>query len=214
MSKFESMIVRVDALDANPWNPNKMQSRTFDAEVESIASFGFIDPITVREHPELKSRYQIIDGEHRWRAAKQLGLIEVPVSVVSVSDVEAKKLTIVLNETRGEADVMDLALLLKEISDDDDDLINSLPYSENELEDLLNIALLEIPDYDESSSEPDDEWVGVNIRLPKNAEPIWLQVKDIFADDGVKHSNTGVENGLILEALCAEFIAGRLGSQG
>ena len=63
--------------------------------IESITDFGFIDPITCT------SDYTIIDGEHRWRAARDLGFTDVPVSVLDgLSEPEYRKLTIVLNGTK------------------------------------------------------------------------------------------------------------------
>ncbi len=63
--------VEVGKLHPNPWNPNRQDARTFEAERESIRNYGFIDPVTVREHPTINGEFEIIDGEHRWRAATE-----------------------------------------------------------------------------------------------------------------------------------------------
>lgn len=211
MSTLKSKTVAPDDLHPNPWNPNQMNERTFDAERESIGRFGFIDPITVRQHPDIEGAYQIIDGEHRWRAAKDIGLSKVPVSVIEVTDTEAKKLTIVLNETRGEASTVELAALLAEIGLDDDNLLEALPYTDAQLQNLLALADLEVPEYDdapEGGSEDDDEWVSVKMRIPRDAMPIWEQAQDILRSGGLSHGKPDVEAGLMLEAIAAEFIAG------
>ena len=44
--------------------------------LESIEHYGFIDPLLVRQVSE--TIYQIIDGEHRFRAGSDLGLDEFP----------------------------------------------------------------------------------------------------------------------------------------
>ena len=73
-------IERVDIhqLDPNPWNPNRQSEAVTKATSESIEEFGFIDPVTVRI---VEGRYQIIDGEHRWRQAVEQGHPDIPVVV-------------------------------------------------------------------------------------------------------------------------------------
>jgi len=54
--------------------------------VESIKTYGILEPILVRRKGEL---YEIVAGERRVKAAKTAGLTEVPVIVKSLSDVDA-----------------------------------------------------------------------------------------------------------------------------
>ena len=203
-------------LHPNPWNPNKMSDHVFNAERESIGRFGFIDPITVRKHPELDDAYQIIDGEHRWRVATELKLKSIPICVIDVSDVEAKKLTIILNETRGEADAVDLGTLLAEIQADDDNLMEALPYTESQLENLISLAELDIPDYEAGEEpvrvkveDPNEEWHTINMRVPKLVQTVFEQARDAINDelDGNLHKDAEIANGQALEILCAHYLS-------
>jgi hypothetical protein len=54
-----------------------------------------------------------------------------------LEDVDAKKLTIIFNETRGQADPVELGALLAELSEKTDDLQLGLPYESDELERLM-----------------------------------------------------------------------------
>ncbi len=70
--------------------PNKNQPRKdFDDEkmqelISSIKQKGILQPIAVRE---LKGeKYQIIAGERRYRAAKEIGLKSIPAYILSVKD--------------------------------------------------------------------------------------------------------------------------------
>jgi ParB family chromosome partitioning protein len=77
----------------------------FEKEMNSIREFGFIDPITVR--PLSAELYEIIDGDHSWKAARRLGMTAVPCTIVNgLSDQQAKKLTPILNGLRGEPDAL------------------------------------------------------------------------------------------------------------
>ncbi len=85
--------------------PNRYQPRVdFNAEslnelVSSIREKGVLAPILVRRAGE---KYEIIAGERRYRAAKELKLERVPVVIRDVDDKEALVLSIVENIQREE----------------------------------------------------------------------------------------------------------------
>lgn len=132
--------VAISRLKPNPWNPNMQTDFIFDRERRSIRKHGFIDPVLVRA---AGSDYEIIDGEHRWRAAKEEGLKEVMIiDLGKVDDAEAKRLTIIMNETRGKADHDRLKALLKDLEqlDGAQILAEILPFSQVELDSYLKEA--------------------------------------------------------------------------
>lgn len=152
---LEIVDLPVGEIDPNPWNPNKQSEKVARAERESIQRFGFIDPVTVRPHPEQEGRWQIIDGEHRWREASSLGHTTIPAVVLPLGEAEARKLTVVLNETRGEADVVLLGALLADLKRlDEDSFADALPYTDGELEHLLSLG---DEDWDRFTQTPVEE---------------------------------------------------------
>lgn len=202
--------VSVDTIHPNRHNPNKMQERALEALREGIARFGFIDPITVRPHPELKDQFEIVDGEHRWRVARDLGIEEIPVSVIDVSDHDAKKLTITLNETSGDADKIDLASLLVDIARDDDNLLEALPWTQKELDDLLAAALM--PGDDEFAGafdkvvDGEPEFVTMTFTIPADAK---ADVDEALATaQSVMGKVDGNVNGHALVAICRHHLTG------
>jgi ParB-like chromosome segregation protein Spo0J len=142
----------------NQWNPNRQSDHVFEAEKNSIRVHGFIDPITVREVGV--GLFEIIDGEHRWKAAKALGLEFIPVNNLGeVPDVIAKQLTVITNETRGQADRALLAKLLEDLTREipREVLLASLPYKEIEFdalvkEPVIDMTKLEGPPRDKEST--------------------------------------------------------------
>ena len=84
--------------------PNRDQPRkTFSDEAiaalaDSIREHGILQPILVR--PMDTGGYQIVAGERRWRAARMLGLDEVPVNIKELSDMEAMQIAIIENLQR------------------------------------------------------------------------------------------------------------------
>lgn len=150
-------VADVDTLEPNPWNPNVMDERTYNAARESLRMYGFIDPVTVRPHPDLPGRWQIIDGEHRWKAAQEEGMAQVSIaSLGPVSDERAKRLTIIFNETRGEADSVKMGRLLVELEAEvgADNLSIALPYTDAELRHYKALADVDWDTYRRESELP------------------------------------------------------------
>lgn len=136
-------VVEIAKIHPNPWNPNRQTERVEEAMAESISHYGMVDPLTVRPHPEKEGEYQIIDGEHRMQTCAKLGFSEIPVNVVSgLDETDAQKLTIIANETRGEADKMVLADLLNELagSMSKEEFKVGLPYTANELDSIIGMG--------------------------------------------------------------------------
>jgi ParB/RepB/Spo0J family partition protein len=202
--ELDNRSVATDKLHPNPWNPNRMDDRTLQAERESIATFGFVDPITVRPLKGQRGHFQIIDGEHRWKCASEEGRKKVPCVVLDLGDTAAKKLTIVLNETRGQADTALLSTLLVELKEElGEDLGTGLRWSEKELDSILSVA-----DDDWSKFDPDGldddppnqgEFTTLQVRVPNDFLPVWEQAVDQVKDEGAElDPDKRVANGQVL----------------
>ena len=59
----------------------------------SIKRYGIIQPLVLRH---LEDKYEIVDGERRYKAAKRIGLETVPAIVLDINDKELAEL--ILNE--------------------------------------------------------------------------------------------------------------------
>ena len=85
--------------------PSKFQPREdFDPHrlnelISSIKEKGVIQPILVRPNKE-RDGYELIAGERRLRAAKALGLDEMPVIVKNVNDAELLEMSLIENIQR------------------------------------------------------------------------------------------------------------------
>jgi ParB family chromosome partitioning protein len=82
--------VDVDRLSPNEFQPRGLVDDESLANLaRSIKSNGVIQPIIVRK---VGDRFQIIAGERRWRAARQAGLLRVPVVVREVAKGQERSL--------------------------------------------------------------------------------------------------------------------------
>ena len=75
------------------FDPLKMQELT-----ASVKQHGILEPLLVRPHEQ--GRYELVSGERRYRAAKTVGISEVPVVIRQFSDVEAWQISLVENLQR------------------------------------------------------------------------------------------------------------------
>jgi hypothetical protein len=62
----------IEILDECPWNPNEMDDLSFNRLYDELNENGFIDPIQVV--PIDNGRFQVLGGNHRFKAAKLLGI--------------------------------------------------------------------------------------------------------------------------------------------
>ena len=99
--------------------PNPLQPRTsFDDEAlgelsTSIAQLGVIQPITIK--PNGNSKYIIISGERRWRAAKMAGLENIPAYIREVDDENLHAMALVENIQRENLNAIEIALGMKRL---------------------------------------------------------------------------------------------------
>jgi len=75
-------LLNVEKIVPNVGQPRRHQSaRKFADMVLSVRERGVLQPIRVRELPS-DGQYEIIAGERRWRAAREVGLKEIPAVIV------------------------------------------------------------------------------------------------------------------------------------
>lgn len=138
--KVNIQLVPIDNIFPNIWNPNKQSDFIFERELTSIQTHGFLDPILVRE---ISDGFEIIDGEHRFRAGTQLGYKELPCNNLGiVSDSVAKQLTVLMNEVKGKADTGKLSDIMKDLHQElgMEALEIMMPYTKVEMDALIHVA--------------------------------------------------------------------------
>lgn len=99
--------VPIDSLHPDPANPRQISEKDLEALTRSIREFGLIDPLVARRETRV-----IIGGHQRLVAARKLGLREVPVIFLDLSEERARLLNIALNKISGEFDQELLGRLL------------------------------------------------------------------------------------------------------
>lgn len=156
----------------NPWNPNVQSEKMFSKGIASVKEFGLMGSILVREHVGL---YEILDGEHRWRYAKELGYTEMDVdSLGEISDDRAKILTVLLNNLRGKDDIEKRAAIYESLNAGQ---LQLLPFTEEEIENEKNLFKFDFSQYDISEPELNPEEM-LHILSFKFSDAEWTVVQE------------------------------------
>jgi ParB/RepB/Spo0J family partition protein len=119
----ENMLMPVQ-LVPNKWNPNVMQSEEFQALKKDMQNSGpdEIDAVLVSPFDifyieanveSLPDCFVIVDGEHRWTAAKELGWDLLRCDVKDITEEDAKGICYRKNKDRGSIDPFKEAALFK-----------------------------------------------------------------------------------------------------
>ncbi len=111
----QDVILRLNPHDIQP---NNLQPRdVFDGEemkglVESIKRHGVLQPVIVRP---LSHGYMLIAGERRWRAAKQIGLKEIPAIVRQTDELNTLEIALIENIQREDLNPIEKAKGFQEL---------------------------------------------------------------------------------------------------
>lgn len=156
--------VSIESLSSPDYNPRAWNEENTKQLKESISKFGIVDPLLVNNAPERKGI--VIGGNFRMKVLKELGITEVPVVYITISDIEKEKeLCLRLNKNQGE---WDLELLSKF----DESFLDTLGFDSEELDKI----------FDEEKKE---EQFDLKKELDKiGIENINVQKGDVYYLDG------------------------------
>ncbi len=106
----------VNELQSNPLQPRGVITPESLADLaESIREQGILEPLVVAKTP---AGFQLIAGERRWRAAKIVGLLKVPVVIKETTPQGMLEMSIVENVQREDLNPIERALAYKKLIDE------------------------------------------------------------------------------------------------
>lgn len=162
--------VDINSLNADGDNPNRMKPDVFETLQDRMLDRGWIGGPILTD-----TDGTIADGEHRWRAAREIGLVEVPVKQYDVDDAGRRLIRQEANKIRGEHNsskdakeydkiiqggyTVPLEELTEARNEDLEELLNSLDDTDDEL-----------PDVGEKANDPYEEWQEAGLAEYKNED--------------------------------------------
>jgi len=108
--------IDIDLIEPSPYQPRtRFREEALDELARSIQSSGIIQPLVLRP---IGSRFQLIAGERRWRAAQRAGLTKVSAIVRQVPDELALEMTLVENIQREDLNAIEAARAFERLMDE------------------------------------------------------------------------------------------------
>src|SRR5271154_3114467 len=108
--------IGINEIDPNPVQPrHDFDAIRLEELANSIRVNGVIQPLVVRRSD---SRYQLVAGERRWRAAKLAGLETIPVVIQNIPDERLLEITLVENIQREDLNPIETALAFERLARD------------------------------------------------------------------------------------------------
>lgn len=102
-------------ISANPNQPRKIFSDDAIIKLaDSIRQYGMIQPITVRKIGE---EFELVSGERRLRAAKELGMDYVPCIIMDINEEKSAEISIIENLIREDLNIFEQAHAIETLID-------------------------------------------------------------------------------------------------
>lgn len=190
MNKFrtEKKMVPIDKIMPNRWNPNIESKEVFDKVKKSIEEHGLVGSAYVRKVNHTTADYELLDGEHRWKAAKELGFTEFPVEDLGdVSEQDAQMMTIMFNNLRGKDDIEKRAAILSALESGQ---LALLPWDQKEIKHMKDLVKFDFSQYDDKDPMPDrplNHWT-IFLKVGEAERKMWDTALEIAKKRGEANS--------------------------
>jgi len=191
-------VIPIEEAHPNAWNPKDKDTDEYRMVKEGIERKGLKAPIFVREVPNTFG-YEIVDGEQRWTACKELGFKEIVVyNLGPISDQEAQELTLWF-EQQVPFNEVKLSGLLKDMVTKFPDLI--VPFTSQQLENYVKMADFNFEMFNGGEGTPLEDGDMVTIKVTKDQKHIIDQAVELVSQD-----QEDISEGRALELICADYI--------
>ena len=175
--------VDINLIKANPNQPRREFDKTALSELgQSIREFGIIQPITLRQRED--GTYQIISGERRYRASREIGLKKIPAYIRTADDENMMEMALVENIQRQDLNPIEIALAYQK-------LIEQYDLTQDQLSEKVG---------------KNRTTIANALRLLKLAAPMQLALQDKLLDQGHARALLSLGDPQLQTTLCRDII--------
>lgn len=144
-SKNDNLLIPINKIKSNSQQPRKAFDNESIVELaESIKHHGIIQPLILKKSGD---DYVIIAGERRWRAAKMVGIKEVPAIIMELTDKEILEVSLIENIQREDLNPIEEAMSYKKLLEDfnitQDDLSKRIGKSRSTITNSIRLTNLD-----------------------------------------------------------------------
>lgn len=180
--------VGINEVYPNNYNPNVLDRRKFEILKNNIEEGEMLQPILINSDGE------IIDGYHRWKASKEVGLDEILVVEIEDGEEKQRLKTLAFNRLRGKNNPSMLADLLDDLVEkyNIEDIENRTGFNEEYIDSILDLKGVEEVDLDFGEWEQEEQYTRYSSifdnksKIPKEYGEVILkgveEIQDISFD--------------------------------
>lgn len=192
-------VVKIGQVRPNQWNPKEHDTYEFEKIKKGIGLKGLRLPIIVREiEPEGDINYEILDGEQRYTACKQLGFDEIIIyNEGKIEDKEAQELTIWYQQQVPFEEVATAKLVTTIVEKYPD---YQLPYTEEEIE-----AYKKLTEFDWDKYKNEQEAIKDN-KLRSLDIKVTLEQYDLIMEAIKAAQSNEINEADALSNICKEYL--------
>ncbi len=112
-------LIRIDQIQPDPRQPRQeFDEQSLESLAASIRTAGLMQPIVVRPEVNKGGGFQIVVGERRWRAARMVGLDQVPAIVREIDDRTAAEWGLIENIQREDLNPLERGEAFRRLCDE------------------------------------------------------------------------------------------------
>ncbi|MCH7604951.1 ParB N-terminal domain-containing protein [Patescibacteria group bacterium] len=185
----DAVMISIDDLDPNSWNPQVMTDGKFTELVEEIHENGFDEPLQVVAIDD--GRFRIIGGEHRFKAARELDMKEIPCVVKDWDEQRQKLETVRRNLVHGDLDSRKFTSLVNNVAGEHDQDLKEIADGMGFASDMETFDELFKNDLPEANAKEDEKKVHEDISK-RVTDDLIAAVNQILNESG-----DTVENGFV-----------------
>jgi ParB family chromosome partitioning protein len=179
--------LNINSIEANPFQPrNDFEEEALKELAQSIGEQGIIQPLTVRKLGY--DKYQIISGERRLRAARMIGLNDVPCYIRVANDEQMLEMALIENTHREDLNAIEIAISYQR-------LIEECKLTQEELSKKIGMQRSTISNY---------------IRLLRLPAEIQVAIRDGLITSGHARSFVNIDDREEQLKLLKEILEGKL----
>lgn len=195
----EMKLVPIESVQPNDYNFNRLRTEKFDQVRRTIDKFGMIKAVIVRTID--KDRYEIVDGEHRWKILTEMGSKIIPVRDLGEVDKKtAIELTQVSNLIHGHIDFFRLSDLFCQVDGfTPEQMAEMVPYTSDEIRTMIESTQRIYGDFDFNDDESKtSDYSTMVFRVPhEESGAIQDKMEELSGRLGIRADKDSLKYGLL-----------------
>lgn len=198
-------LMPIDKLVKAHWNYKEEEDKKSEKLLNNFKRNGQLENILVRLLDT--GYYEVVNGNHRLDVMNTLGYDNVVVmDLGEITQQEAIRKAIETNETKFVSDTIKLAELLGELTEEfgQEEIVNSLPYNEDELNNFANMLSFDWEQFEGDGSlldKGDSFDKEIKLNVTEETYNVWIKLKEKLAKLNGYDNESKVFEFAVIEAL-------------